>query len=998
MPLVSARPCLGWGTRLAAALLLTPTAALALDPERSLARYSLDTWSVDRGLPENSVFSIVQTRDGYLWVGTAEGLARFDGLRFSVFDKANTSALRHNQIQALFEDQGGALWIGTYGGGLVRLKDGQFRSYTTREGLAGDTVRAIAEARDGTLWVGTQNGLSRLQAGTFRTLTESDGLASSFIRTVHAASDGTLWVGTSRGLNRLRGETVETFTARTGLIHDVVTSLCEDRQGRIWIGTSGGLSVYENGRVHGYTTRDGLSGNRIFSIREDADGSLWVGTDGGGLNRFRNGRFEALHAKDGLGSDIVRALYEDHEGSLWVGMYGGGLGRLRDGFIVYTTRDGLPDDHVRAVLEDGRGGVWAATAGGLGRWDGRRWRVYTRKDGLSDDTVMSLHEDRTGTLWVGTREGLHRFRDGRFQLFTTAHGLPDNTVMAIAEGRDGALWVGTSAGLARFARGHFTAYGGTTQGLANAEVRAIHEDGEGNLWVGTFGRGISRLRDGQVTAWTRREGLSNDFVLCLHEDEDGALWIGTLGEGLTLIRDGLVTVFRPQDGLFHDVIFQVLEDGRGNLWMSSNRGIFRVARRDLLERAAGGRATVSSVSYGLADGMKTNECTGGPQPAGWRARDGRLWFPTRKGLVVIDPEHVRANTLPPPVVIEEVRADRRELPRGAVLDVPPGRGELEFQYTGISFVGPEQMRFRYKLEGFDPDWVDAGRQRVARFTNLSPGTYRFRVKARNKDGVWNEGGAAIDVRLAPHFYQTRWFAASVVLAALAMAVGITLAAAWGIHRVRVSQIQARFEAVLAERNRIARELHDTLQQTFMGLALQLEAALARLDQRDPDSTRTHLKTARQLLRHSQSETRRSVSDLRSRTLDGADLATALSRAAERLSAGTLVRIVVHIQGTACPLPADVEQNLLRIGQEAVTNAINHAQAHEIDIDLSFDAGRVELHVRDDGRGFDTGSLSQSGHFGLLGMRERAEQLGGELHLSSRPDQGTEVSVAVPITK
>jgi signal transduction histidine kinase/ligand-binding sensor domain-containing protein len=1000
MPFAPARPNLCWGARVAAALVLAATPALALDPGRALASYSVDAWSVDRGLPENSVFAVVQTRDGYLWVGTTGGLARFDGLRFTTFDKTNTSAIRHNQIQALLEDHAGALWIGTYGGGLACLKDGRFRSYTTRDGLASDTVRSISQSRDGTLWIGTHGaGLARLQDGVFRTLTIRDGLAGDLVRAVRASRDGTVWVGTNHGLNRLRGEVVETLTTGTGLLHENVTSLFEDRRGRMWIGTSGGLNVYADGRLHGYTTSDGLSAGRVFSIQEDRDGNLWVGTEGGGLNRFRGGRFEAVRAKDGLGSDAVRALHEDREGNLWIGTYGGGLARVRDGFVVHTAQDGLPDDHVRAVLEDRRGSVWAATAAGLGRWQDGRWRSYTKEAGLSDDAVLSLCEDHVGALWVGTRDGgLHRFLDGRFQVFTTRQGLPNNTVMAIAEGRDGVLWVGTEGGVARFAQGRFTVYG-TAQGLSFPEVRAIHEDRRGDLWIGTFGGGLNRFRDGRFTSWTRREGLSNDFVYSIHEDADGALWIGTLGEGLNRIQDGRLTVFRVKDGLFHDVIFRVMEDDHDNLWMSSNRGIFRVSRRDLLEHAAGRRAHVTSVSYGVADGMKTNECTGGPQPAGWRARDGRLWFPTRKGLVVIDPEHVRANTLPPPVAIEQVRADRIELPPGAALEAPPGRGELEFQYTGISFLGPENMRFRYKLEGFDADWVEAGTRRLAHFTNLAPGTYRFRVKAQNKDGVWNEGGAVVDVRLAPHFYQTRWFLASAILGALASAVGLTLAAGWGIHRVRVSQMKARFGAVLAERNRIARELHDTLDQAFTGLGLQLDAALARLGRRDIDSARAHLDVARQLVRHSQSEARRSVRDLRSTTLEGVDLATALSRAAAQISAGTLVRIVVHIQGTARPLSSDVEQNLLRIGQEALTNAIKHAQAHEVHVDLSFDADRVELHVRDDGRGFDAASPeARTGHFGLLGMRERADQLGGELHLRSGPDRGTEVVVAVPVGK
>ena len=998
MPLLHGGASVRRCVRLAAACFLAAP-ALALEDGRPLARHSVESWTVDRGLPENSVLAIGQTRDGYLWVGTTQGLARFDGLRFTVFDTANTPAIRHNQIQALFEDASGALWIGTYGGGLARLKDGRFEAFTTREGLSGDTVRSVTQTPDGAVWVGTHGaGLARFQGGRFRTLTTRDGLAGDLVRVVRSARDGTLWVGTNHGLNRIQGDRIDTLTTATGLLHDNVTSLFEDARGRMWIGTSGGLNVWDEGRLRGFTTADGLSANRVFALQEDRAGNLWIGTEGGGLARFGGGRFEALRAGDGLGSDAVRALHEDDAGNLWIGTYGGGLARLRDGFVVHTTRDGLPDDQVRAVLEDDRGSMWAATAGGLGRWDGVAWRSYTKEAGLADDVVLALHQDRAGALWVGTRDGgLHRLQDGRFRVFTTAEGLPHNTVMAIHEGRDGGLWVGTEGGVARLAGGRFTVYG-TAQGLSFPEVRAIHEDRHGDLWVGTFGGGLDRLRDGRFTAWTRRDGLSNDFVYSIHEDAEGALWVGTLG-GLNRIQDGRIAVFRVADGLFHDVIFQILEDGAGELWMSTNRGIFRVDRKELVERAAGRRAGVRSVAYGIADGMRTNECAGGAQPAGWLARDGRMWFPTRKGLVVVDPRSLRGRSRPPRVVIEEMRADRSPVSLQPVVEVSPGRGELEFQYTAITFVGAESTTFRYRLEGFDPDWVDAGRRRLAHFTNLAPGTYRFRVQAQDKDGLWSEEGASVRLRLAPRFHQTAWFLVLVAVAALALAVGGPLAVVRGIHRLRLAQMQARFAAVLAERNRIARELHDTLEQAFMGLGLQLEAAASRLGRRQAAPARRHLETARALLRHSQSETRRSIRDLRSTTLEGVDLATALSRAAQQISAGTLVRLVVHIRGTARPLPDEVEKNLFRIGQEAVTNAIKHAQAHEVDVELAFEPDRVELRVRDDGCGFDASTIDAgTGHFGVVGMRERAEQLGGRLRLETAPDQGTEVAVAVPIAR
>jgi diguanylate cyclase (GGDEF)-like protein len=790
------------------ALVRTPT-AFALDTRKAITQYVHDVWQVNDGLPQNSVLAITQTRDGYLWLGTFEGLARFDGAQFTVFDKGNTENIKNNNIMALIEDQQGTLWIGTYGGGLARLKDGTFTTYTTKDGLSNDLVLSVYADSKGRLWIGTTSGLNQFTDGKFTTYTKREGLSDDHIMSICEDREGALWIGTrGGGLNRFRDGRFTAYTTKEGLPSNYVRYVYEDRKGNLWIGTwGGGLSRMKNGQFTTHTTKEGLSNDLVRCIYQDREGNLWIGTSSGGLNRLMNGQFTSFTTSDGLSDDFVVSIHEDREGSLWVGT-NTGLNRFRDGkFTTYTTKEGLPDDDAWCVYEDREGSLWIGTdGGGLIRMKEGRFTNYTTKDGLSNNFVYSVFRDRAGSLWVGTNGGgLNRLREGRFAVYTTKEGLSGNIVLAISEDREGSLWVGTNGGLSRFKDETFTTY--TTKEGFGHSVISIQEDRDGSLWFGTEGSGLVRMKDGRITIYTTKEGLSNDIVLSIYQDREGTLWVGT-DSGLNRFKDGRFTTYTTKEGLFNDVVFQILEDASGNFWMSCNKGIFRVSRRELEDFAHGRISFIRSVSYGQGDGLRSSECNGSNQPAAWKSRDGRLWFPTIKGVAAVDPEHLKVNPLLPPVIIEQVVVDNKpvaELTKR--IKLAPGKERFAFHYTGLSLLAPDKVRFKYKLEGFDKDWLDAGGQRTVYYTHLPPGAYRFRVIACNNDGLWNETGAAAEFYLQPYFYQTGWFYALAALAVILMG--------FGLYQLRVRQLKARereLVRLVGERTQQLKEANDTLQR------------------------------------------------------------------------------------------------------------------------------------------------------------------------------------------
>jgi PAS domain S-box-containing protein len=798
----------------------------ALDPEQAITQYVHDVWNTDKGLPQNSVLAIAQTQDGYLWFGTEVGLARFDGVRFVTFDTRNTPALNSNEVDALLVDRRGDLWIGTHGGGLVQFSQGQFKRMFTHAELANGSVHALYEDADGSLWVGTDGGgVSVVRNGVIRNYTTKDGLADNAVFSLAADRHGGVWIGTHGGISHWLAGRFTNMTKADGLPGDDVRAVWADEAGALWAGTSqNGLArISGSGPVVVYTRANGLSGNHVWWLRGDTSQALWVGTEDG-VTRIYHGVCSRFTSADGIEGDISSTL-EDREGSLWVGSAGGGVIRFREGsFTDIGKPEGLSSDTALPVYQDREGALWVGTfGGGVNRIADGAITIFSTRDGLPDNQVFSVAEDGRGDHWFGTRHGLSRFREGRFTFLTAAEGAPQSAVHCTYIDSQGELWVGSREGLTHYDGQHFTTY--TTQnGLSNNDVLSIYQDAASKTyWIGTSS-GLNRLEKGVFSVYKRginpRENeLSNDVISTIFGEADGTLWLGT-GNGLNRFRNGRFTAYTTHEGLFDDAVFQILDDGHGWLWFSSNRGVFRVAKSDLNAFAEHRIARIDSESFGVADGMRTVECNGAFQPAGARLRDGRFAFPTMKGVALVSPVRLVKNAVAPPVVVEMTTIDNQGHPETGVLHPKAGKGRLEFQYTALSFINASKIIFKYQLEGFDKDWVEAGTRRTAYYTNIPPGSYRFRVIARNADGVWSNEEGSVSLVLPPHFYQTLPFH---LLEAL---IGVGIAA--GIYRIRVSQLKMREKKLVELVEERTRELSGS-EKKFRQLAENIREVFWMMD-------------------------------------------------------------------------------------------------------------------------------------------------------------------------
>lgn len=974
------------------------------EPLPALNQYVHDAWGVEHGLPRNNVRTITQTRDGYLWFGTLDGLVRFDGVRFTTFRTDNTPGMRGNAVASLAAGRDGSLWAAT-SGGLLRYRDGRVRTYTTADGLARDMVIAVHEDRAGRVWAGGYGGLSRLDGERFTSYTARDGLPAAMVYSIDDDDqDGTLLVGTvSGGLVRMAGGRLSSVATPAQLPNGTVRAAARGADGTLWVATSGGLAWTAD--VPNIAAPPPITALRAFfgrdpvnTLARDRGGRLWVGGKhglarldpggvGGGVATFDDS------AERALGS--VSALYEDREGSVWIGTFDRGLHRLRRGaFASYPGVGGLGGSPPGVVCEDAHGVVWVGSERGLTALrDGRPVRSYGASDGVG--AVGALANGPDGSLWLGTPLGVTRLRDGRFSRYTARDGLLGGEMFALAVERDGTVAVGTSSGLTRLTLGpdgrvaHAARYT-RIEGLADNTVHALAAARDGGLWVGTAG-GLHLFRDGRLSTYTKRDGLSHEAVVSLHEDPDGALWIGTFGGGLDHLAGGRLTAWGTRQGLASDVVWAIVPDGRGALWLSGMRGVSSVRVQDLVDQAAGRRARVSPAVYDTHDGLASAQMNGGYGPTAWRAHDGRLWFADGTGVAVVDPAHLPHNPLPPPVRVEEVVADGRPLPVDAPLAVAPDTRRLDILYTALSLRVPERVRFRYRLEGFDDRWVDAGAERVAHFTGLRPGRYRFHVTASNDAGVWNPDGAAVTVRALPRFYQTPWFAAA--------AAAVLGASSYAAYLLRRRALEQRFALVLAERTRIARELHDSLLQGFTGVSMQVQAAVDDVVADDaPARARFEavLRQADLALAHARS----AVGDMRLSTVSTADLGGALDELAARAAREGGLAVRLDVDGAARPLRDEVRVTLLRVAQEALANVVRHARARSAEVALHHTSRAIRLVVRDDGAGFAADEPARpgtapAGHWGIVGMRERAAAVGGTLVVRSAPGAGTEVQLEVP---
>jgi ligand-binding sensor domain-containing protein/two-component sensor histidine kinase len=956
-----------------AAVLLAPQAR-ALDPHKRLTQYSHSSWSQAHGLPQDTVRSLGQTSDGFLWVGTDEGLARFDGYDFVVFDKTH-SDIPSNGIQSLAGTPDGSLWIATRAG-MTRYKDGKFQKFPFADGQAVPNVLFVDKA--GVLWIGSTVYITRYDGVHLQNFAVGRDVMAGVGRVFCAGPDGSVYTGGPGGLARWTGRGFETVHGPLERAGTIVSGAAVDRAGNYWqAGNNGVLRLSPDGKVRQFGLGDGLPSLAVRAMLVDRDGNLWAGTPNG-IARFENGRFVSLNL------EAVRCLFEDREGNLWEGA-NDGLIRMRDDkFTVYGVSEGLPSDSPSFVYQDHAGRIWLGFHdAGLMLFEGGASRHYTTQDGLPDNEVYTIREISNGDLLIGTRGGLARLSGGRIS--TVPMPVRSSLVSDIFEDSSGRVWVSGFMGLGLLRKGRVELSAGDGSLIGSPAV-SVCESRDHSLWVATYGRGLYRISSKGVTHFTRADGLPTESLRMVYEDAEGTVWLASFGGGLISWRNGKFTTYSERDGLLSDNLGSIVDDGR-YLWLGTTRGVCRVARSQLAEFAAGRRKMLEPANFGVADGLRSSQCVmGNPVGTGAaRSADGRIWFATARGVAVYDPQQARQKNPAPLVNMLELLVNGSLRTPSPGIQLAPGSDRVGFRYTGILLSAPESLRYSYRLEGLETAWTWAGARRGTNYNSLPHGHYRFHVRAQAPGRPLSEMVFAFD--LAPAFYQTTWFR---ILGVLAVAGGVL-----GLYWVRLRQIRSRFMLVLNERARLAREIHDTLAQGFVGISSQLDAVAMSMPEADTPARR-YLELARRMARHSLTEARRAVMDLRASMLEGQDLATAIESGASMWVAGSGVAVKVESTGLAVSLPAETEQHLLRIAQEAVTNAVKHASPSRVEIRIERAPGWLRLCVADDGRGFeaDDAFRSADGHFGLLGMRERAQRLGGVLRLKSKPGEGTEVGVEV----
>jgi signal transduction histidine kinase/ligand-binding sensor domain-containing protein/CheY-like chemotaxis protein/HPt (histidine-containing phosphotransfer) domain-containing protein len=787
-----------WASGLSCVLLsVVGSRSFALDPSLQPSQYIRDEWQNREGLPQNAVDSIARTPDGYLWIGTEEGLARFDGVRFVVFDRTNEPAFPSNYIRVLHVDRAGRLWIGTQDG-MVVLENGRFKSYNAVSGLEHAPIRAILEDASQRLWIGTDGGLVEINRGRGQVFGKADGLRDDNIRALLEDRGGVIWVATATGgLHRFNGKAFESVQVQRGVAAvDPVLAMFADTDGVLWFASATGALYRKTGDQVDVVATPGQLGSAVRALTRDHDGNLWIATDGGGLVRFRDNVFSALQGEHSPHFDL-HALYEDSEGSLWIGSVGSGLLRLRDvKFAPLGAPEGLQGDLAWSIAPRAGGGVWIGTDAGVSTYVRGVVRHIPPPHGFETVRVRSLLEDRQGALWVGTDgAGVYRRDSSGVSAFNGHNGLSGNSVRAIDEDRQGRIWIGTDVGLDLIDHGKVSSMQSLLRVSGPTTVRLIHEDRAGKRWVATDTYGLLLIDEQRTRRLGLAEGLPSPRVSAIYEDERGVVWLGTT-DGLAVWRDGKVTSLAGMAKPLGETILQILEDDQHRLWLTSNKGLTSVSRSTLDALASGRSVSLDFRTYDLSDGLRTTEFDGGNTAAGCRTAGGRLWFPTIRGIVSVDPAHMRTNARPPPVQIEQVIADAVSLPLTMGLEVSPGREQWEFHYTALSLLAAQRSRFRYRLEGFDQDWISAANRRIAYYTRIPPGTYTFQVTASNNDGVWNDTGASFRFTLKPLFYQTAWF---VLLCIAALVVAIVYWHQWRLGRLR--RLAATLVEQVAERTR-----------------------------------------------------------------------------------------------------------------------------------------------------------------------------------------------------
>jgi len=942
--------------------------------------YTSRVWQMQDGLPEQTVQAFAQTKDRYLWIGTTGGLLRFDGVRLVLFDRDNTPAFTENNIFGLTVTTDDALWVATEGGGLIRYKDGLFRSFSGKDGLLNDFVRTVYQDSKGQIWIGTDNGLFQFRAGRIERVDNSNGMPPIAVHAIHEDLQGRLWAGGSK-LLCLNGGTYQEYRLAGEGSQNRVKSITQTRDGTMWVGTIGGLYSMVSGADSFRKVKE-TSGTVRF-LKETSDGTLWIGTIGHGIYKYWKREFSQMTAPESLPSNTVLNLFEDIESNIWVGTQAGML-RLSKTPIQTVTLPDAGDYDAETVYQDPNGDLWIAAANLFRFRDGKATRV--RLPGINGVRIRNVFRDNEGALWIGTEgRGVFRLSGTNLAHYMVKDGLVNNFIRAFLQGRDGSMWVATDEGVSRWRDGRFTNYQ-ERDGLCYFSTRTLAEDRNGDIWVGTD-RGVSHLQGGHFARDAVTEALRHEKIWAIREDSDGGLWFGTRTGGLYRWRFGKLSHFTIAQGLASNSIYELLQDQRGNFWISGPNGISVINRRELDTIAENPSHPLSLTLYGISDGLETTQMYGAEKPGGVVTSQGEVWFASNKG-----PVRVSLNPAPPegpaPVVIDSVLADGLQVPDLQKLSLNPDNAKIEVHYSVIQLRSQERVRFRYMLEGFDKNWTDASSRRVAYYTNLPPGSYQFRVEAFEMSAPQQIAESAVEIVQRPHFYRTAWF--------LGCSLLLLAASVWGGYKFRMRQVHSRFQAVLNERTRLAREMHDTLIQGCAGVSALLEAH-SSLHDSEPAAKDDLLSCVRTQLRTTINEAREAVWDLRHADGSATAIGPILGNMTQQVSHEFGVPVECRVSGKPFDLDQSTAHELLMVVREALHNAIRHGQPTRVHVDVGFEKKQFRVQVRDDGRGFDTAIASSqpNGHYGLVGIQERTKRIGGELILNSWPGSGTELTLSVP---
>jgi signal transduction histidine kinase/ligand-binding sensor domain-containing protein len=1008
------------GIVLAGVLLARCPGALALNPALDVNQYTHTAWKIREGFTKGVIDVIAQTPDGYVWLGTEFGLLRFDGVRTVPWRPPPDQHLPPGRITGLLAAGDGTLWIGA-DKGFASLKDGKLTQYPE---LAGQHIYSLLEDWEGTVWAGVlgfpTGRLCAIHNGSVHCYGE-DGSLGHGVFGLYEDRKANLWVGVLDGLWRWKPGPPKFYSLPGEL--DGIRALAEDDDGALLVGWQGGIRRLVDGKTEAYPLPGPVRQFQAKKLLRDRDGGLWIATSERGLVHVHQGRTDVFAQSDGLSGDHPLTLFEDREGNIWVTTYKG-LDHFRDFAVAtFTVNQGLSDDSVESVLAASDGSVWLSTSGGLDRWNhgqmttlgkpsGQNQRSAEAKTGgnkrnrkFNGDAPNSLFQDGRGRIWVSTSREFGYLENERF---TSVRGIPGGLVHGIAEDTTGNLWIANQdAGLFKLFQGS------EVQQIPWAKVG--HKDYawslaadplQGGLWLGFYQGGMVHFRDGQVrTSYTPADGLGKGPVNRFRFDPEGTVWAATEG-GLSRVRNGRIATLSSKNGLPCDAVHWVIQDNDHAFWLLMACGLVRIARSEVdawtaaAEKDKNTTRTIQATVFDSSDGVRSRAWAGGYVPRVARSSDGKLWFSSYAGVCVVDPRHLPFNKLPPPVHIEQITADRKTYDAapaaGGRLRLPPLLRDLEIDYTALSLVAPEKVLFRYKLEGRDRDWQDVGNRRQAFYSDLPPRNYRFRVIACNNSGVWNEAGTLLDFSVAPAYYQTTWFRLLCLAAFLALL--------WALYQLRVRQVTERvrvqMEGRVAERERIARDFHDTLLQSFQGVLLKFSAISYRIP-KHPEVQET-LESVIEQARGAITEGRDAVQGLRTSTVISNNLAQAINTFAEGLAADPTCRnscdFRLHVEGASRDLAPLVRDEVHRIVGEVLRNAFRHSQAERIEVEIHYDRRQLRVRIKDNGKGIDPKVLAEGGrpgHHGLPGMQERAKLVGGKLSVWSELNAGTETELTIP---